>query len=98
MDAVPDATLVAWCERDPVARFPFAAAIATLYNRKTDENPDGWRNTARTILSKAPDQEAVFKEIASRLFPPGGVGSISSQCEARLKPLGQLDLCAMSAS
>jgi len=97
MDAVPDATLVAWCERDPVARYPFAAAIATLYNQKNDENPDGWRDTARTLLSKAPDQEAVFKEIASRLFPTGGVGSLSSQYEARLKLLGQLDLSDMPA-
>jgi hypothetical protein len=97
MDAVPNATLVAWCERDPAARYPFAAAIATLYNQKNDENPDGWRNTARTLLSKAPDQEAVFKEIASRLFPAGGVGSLSSQYEARLKLLGQLDLSDMPA-
>lgn len=55
MDAVPDATLVAWCDRDPVARYPFAAAIATLYNQKDDENPDGWRDIARTLLLKTPD-------------------------------------------
>jgi len=36
MDAVPDAMLVAWCDRDPAARYPFAAAIATLYNQKND--------------------------------------------------------------
>jgi hypothetical protein len=39
----------------------------------------------------------VFKEIASRLFPTGGVGSLSSQYEARLKLLGQLDLSDMPA-
>lgn len=55
MDAVPDATLVAWCDRDPAARYPFAAAIATLYNQKNDENPDGWRDMARTLLLKPPD-------------------------------------------
>ena len=84
MDAVPDATLVVWCDRDPLVRYPFAAAIATLYNQKNDENPDGWRDLARTLLVKAPDQEPVFKEIVSRLFPTGGVGSLSSQYDARL--------------
>src|SRR5258708_36387707 len=58
MDAVPDATLVAWCERDPVGRYPFAAAIGTLYNHKYDENTDGWRHDARTLLSKAAGHEA----------------------------------------
>jgi hypothetical protein len=42
-------------------------------------------------------KEAVFKEIASRLFPTGGVGSISSQFESRLKLLNQLDLRDMPA-
>jgi hypothetical protein len=39
----------------------------------------------------------VFKETASRLFPRGGVGSLSSQYEARLRLLGQLDLSDMPA-
>jgi hypothetical protein len=95
MDAVPDATLVAWCDQDPAARYPFAAAIATLYNQKNDESPDGWRDLARTLLVTAPDQEPVFKEIVSRLFPTGGVGSLSSQYEARLKLLSKLDLSDM---
>ena len=97
MDAVPEATLVAWCDRDPRPRYPFAAAIATLYNQKNDENSDGWREITRSLLLKAPDQEAVFKEIASRLFPTGGAGSLSSQYEARLKLLGRLDLSGMPA-
>jgi hypothetical protein len=92
MDAVPDATLLAWCDRDPRPRYPFAAAIVTPFNQKNDENPDGWREITRLLLLKAPDQEAVFKEIASQLFPTGGVGSLSSQYEAQLKLLGQLDL------
>ena len=95
MDAVPDATLLAWCDRDPQARYPFAAAIATLFNQTNDENPHGWKSIARTLHLKAPDKEAVFKEIASRLFPTGGVGSLSSQYESRHKLLNQLDLSDM---
>jgi hypothetical protein len=95
MDAVPDATVLAWCDRDPQARYPFAAAIAPLFNQTDDENPLGWKSIARALLLNAPDKEAVFKEIASRLFPTGGVGSLSSQYESRLKLLDQLDLSDM---
>jgi hypothetical protein len=95
MDAVPEATLLAWCDRDSQARYPFAAAIAPLFNQTNDENPHGWKGIARTLLLNAPDKEAVFNEIASRLFPTGGVGSLSSQYESRLKLLNQLDLSDM---
>jgi hypothetical protein len=50
---------------------------------------------ARTLLLNAPDKEAVFREIAKRLIPEGGVGSLSSQYESRLKLLNQLDLSDM---
>jgi hypothetical protein len=95
MDAVPDATLLAWCDRDPRVRYPFAAAIAVLFDETNDENPLTWKNITRTLLLNAPDEEAVFKEIASRLFPTGGVGSLSSQYDTRLKFLDQLDLSDM---
>jgi hypothetical protein len=95
MDAVPDTTLVAWCNREPKARYRFAAAIAPLFDQKNDEIPHGWKDIAPLLLLNAPDKEAVFEEIASRLIPEGGVGSLSSQYESRLKLLNQLDLSDM---
>jgi hypothetical protein len=92
MDAVTDAALLAWCDRDPQARYPFAAAIAPLFVQTNEENPHGWKSITRTLLLNAPDQGAVFKEIAGRLFSTGGVGSLSLQYEARLKLLNQLDI------
>jgi hypothetical protein len=95
MDAVPNGTLIAWCNRDPKMRYPFAAAIAQLFDQTNDEAPQAWRDITRTLLLNAPDKEAVFKEIANRLIPEGGYGSISSQYESRLKLLNQLDLSDM---
>jgi hypothetical protein len=92
MDTVPDATLLAWCDCAPSARYPFAAAIASLFQQTNDQNPHGWKDIARTLLVKSPDKKAVFKEIASRLYHTGGVGSLSSQYESRLKLLKQLDI------
>jgi len=95
MDVVPDTTLIAWCDRDPKARYGFTAAIAPLFDKKSDQSPNGWKDIARTLLLNAPDKETVFKEIAKRLIPEGGVGSLSSQYESRLKLLNQLDLSDM---
>jgi hypothetical protein len=92
MDVVPDATLLAWCSRDPQTRYPFAAAIASLFRQENDETPKGWKDISRALLSKAPDKIAVFNEIITRLHPTGGVGSISSQYESRLKLLSQFDV------
>jgi hypothetical protein len=92
MDAVPPAVLLAWCDRDPQARYPFAAAIALLFNQSHDEIPQAWKDITRSLLLKAPDKKAVFREIVSRLRPTGGIGSLSSQFETRLRLLNQLDL------
>jgi hypothetical protein len=92
MDVVPDTTVIAWCDRDAKARYPFAAAIVPLFDQTNDENPHVWKSIVRTLLRNAPDTDAVFKEIAGRLYPTGGVGSLSSQYESRLKLLNQLDL------
>jgi hypothetical protein len=95
MDAVPDAVLLAWCDRDPQARYPFAAAISSLFNQSHDEIPQAWKAIARALLLKAPNKEAVFRKIVSRLRPSGGIGSISSQYESRLELLNQLNLSDM---
>lgn len=95
MDVVSDPVLLAWCDRDPQARYPFAAAIAPLFNQSHDEIPQAWKDITRSLLLKAPDKMAVFGEIVSRLRPTGGIGSISSQYESRLKLLNQLDLSDM---
>jgi hypothetical protein len=95
MDVVPEATVLAWCDLDAKARYPLAAGIVPLFIQKDDENPHGWKGITRTLLLNAPDKEAVFKEITSRLEPAGGIGSLSSQYESRLKLLDQLDLSGM---
>jgi hypothetical protein len=95
MEAVPDETLIAWCDHDPQTRYPFAAAIAALFNLTNDESPQGWKTLPRTLLTKAPDKGAVFSEIASRVRPTGGMGSLSSRFETRLKLLSQLDISDM---
>jgi hypothetical protein len=93
MDSVPEDVLLAWCDRDPAIRYPFAAAIVRLFGQTNDESPTGWKGFTQLLLSRAPDKKAVFNEMASRLrYSLGGVGSLASQYEARLKLLGQIDV------
>jgi hypothetical protein len=92
MDGVSDEIILGWCDADPSLRYPFAAAIAPLFNHNNDETPLGWKDLARKLLLKAPDKEAVFKEVAHRLYPTGGVGPFSTRYEVRLKLLDALDI------
>ena len=92
MAALSDSTLLAWCEHDPHGRYPFVAATAPLFVGSNADDVSGWRDLARSLLKKAPDKKAVFKEIAARLTPTGGVGSLSSQYETRLQLLSRLDV------
>lgn len=87
--------ILAWCDRDPQTRYPFAAAIGSIFRQKNGEHPTEWKALARTLLAKAPDKVPVFTEIVSRLQPTGGTGSLSSQYESRLKLLNQLDIADM---
>ena len=54
-----------------------------------------WTNLARQLLLKAPDPEAVFKEVAGRLHPKSWGGSLATKLESRLKLLDQLDVGAV---
>ena len=92
MASVPNSVLLEWCKSDPAIRYPFAAAIAAVFSQSNDGVPGNWNPITRSLLLNAPDKEAVFAVIASRLHPGGGVGSLSSQYELRLNLLNELDL------
>ena len=97
MDAVPDDVVIGWCDRDPNVRYNLAAAVALLFKKPDDTAPQEWTNLARQLLLKAPDPEAVFKEIVSRLQPTSWSGSLATKLESRLKLLDQLDDGAIPA-
>ena len=95
MDAVPDDIIIGWCDRDPKVRYSLVAAVALLSRRHNNTAPHEWTNLARQLLLKAPDAEAVFKEIVSRFFLMSGSGSFATELESRLRLLDQLDVGAI---
>jgi hypothetical protein len=97
MDTVADDIIIDWCDLDPKTRYPLAAAVVVLFKRSNDKAPHEWAALTRQLLLKAPDPEAVFKEIARRLHTTSGSGSIVTEFESRLKLLDQLDIDAVPA-
>ncbi|MBB4360626.1 hypothetical protein GGD65_001624 [Bradyrhizobium sp. CIR18] len=97
INSVADDTLLAWCEVDPVARYPFAAAIAPLFESGADKTPKEWRPLVKALLEKAPEPVSVFRGIAHHLWPMSIEGSIASAFEARLHLLDKLEIGSDSA-
>jgi hypothetical protein len=97
MDTVADDIIIGWCDLDPKTRYPLAAAVALLFKRPSDKAPHEWTSLTRQLLLKAPDQEAVFKEIVGRLHATSWSGSLATALEARLTLLDQLDINAVPA-
>jgi hypothetical protein len=95
MDTVADDIIIGWCDLDPKTRYPVAAAVVTLFKRPNDKAPYKWASLTRQLLLKAPDPEAVFKEIVDRLHPTSWSGSLATELEARLTLLNQLDIKAV---
>lgn len=95
--AVSDEVIIGWCDGEPASRYPLAAAVALLFIRAHDKAPHEWTSLTGQLLLKAPDPDAVFKEIVSRLTPMSWSGSLAAKLESRLTLLKQLDLSAFPA-
>jgi hypothetical protein len=89
-DVVSDETFLAWCDQDPIPRYPLAAAVATLFRRPKDGEPHQWTPLTESLLKKAPDPRLVLNEIVWRLQPSGWSGSLATKLEERLKLLDSL--------
>jgi hypothetical protein len=87
---VPDETLLEWCDAQPDVRYPFAAGVALLFSRPSDQTPHEWQPIAKTLLERAPDPVAVFKVISERLWPTSFSGSVASKFESRVHLLDKL--------
>jgi hypothetical protein len=81
--AIPDDTLVAWCERDAPLRYPLIASVITPLAGGENTRAQ-WTDTARRLLKQAPDRLAVFKELAENFQPNTWTGSRATLMELRL--------------
>jgi hypothetical protein len=89
---VSDDVLLAWCDVSPEIRYPIMTASARLFGRPANNEPHEWLPLTAKILAKAPDPQAVLKEIAWRLQPTGWSGSLATKLEGRLRLLERLPI------
>jgi hypothetical protein len=92
LEVVPDDVLLAWCDRDPKVRYPIVAASAGLFKRPANNEPHDWIPLTSKLLAKAPDPEAVLKEVVQRLRPGSWSGSLATKLEGRLRLLERLPI------
>jgi hypothetical protein len=95
MSAVSDDVVLAWCDCEPVERFPIAAAFVQMFERSDQEAPLGWTGLVRHLLSNAPDPVLVFETIVERLCPTSWSGSLATMLASHLDLLDRLDIDAL---
>ncbi|WP_315827491.1 MULTISPECIES: hypothetical protein [unclassified Bradyrhizobium] len=92
MGVVSDDVILAWCDAAPAIRYPIMSASASLYKCSANKEPHEWLPLAAKLLAKAPDPQAVLKEIVRRLHPTSWSGSLATKLEGRLRLLEQLPI------
>ena len=65
LGAVPDSVLLAWCAKEPAARFPIAAAVGMIFkpdndNMNNNKSPLEWMPLTASLLSQSPDPKATL--------------------------------------
>jgi hypothetical protein len=82
---------VAWCGKEPEARYPVAASIVTLATSCSDESaPLEWSEQAKALLVHAPDPRAILAVFVKRFRPTVWSGSLAAQLEANARLLDAL--------
>ena len=92
MRDLPDDVIIDWCEREPVVRYPLAAAVALLFRRPSEGAPHEWTSLTKQLFLQAPNPEAVLSQVVNRLYPRSWSGSLATRLESRLVLLSQLDV------
>lgn len=89
LDSVPEAELLGWCDQQPAARYPAAAAAVTPF-QPGDEGRPQWTSTARKLLDRAPDRVSVLKRFVDQFIPASSVGSQAAILENNRRLLDDL--------
>jgi hypothetical protein len=92
LESIPENVLFEWIAKDPSERYPLITAVAKLYERAKNDEPQVWLPLALRLLKSAPNPAAVLTEMISRLSPTSWSGSLSTKLEARIKLLRALPI------
>src|SRR6185369_10557297 len=80
-DAISCETLIAWCERDRVCRYPLAASIITFANHSGANASLVWSEQAKALFASAPNPRSVLALLIERFRPTTWSGSYAALIE-----------------
>jgi hypothetical protein len=86
-DAIPEADLIAWCDRSPGLRYPAVAAGVTPFHPSGDAERLQWTTIAHQLLDRAPDRVAVLRKFTDEL---AWAGSSAAVIESSVRLLDEL--------
>ena len=89
-DAIPDADLLDWCDRQPEIRYPAIAAGVTPFQASAENGSVQWTNIARALLDRAPGRVAVLRKFTEKFVPSGWTGSLAATIGSNMKLLDDL--------
>jgi hypothetical protein len=91
-DSVPATTLLEWCDRDPIPRYPIVASVITIFRPVDGTKPRKWTDNALEVLDRAPNRVQVLDQYVKRLSPSGWVGTYSGALELNVKLLDDFEV------
>jgi hypothetical protein len=89
--AIPEASLLAWCDEKPARRYPALASVVVISTNDGGSGPYEWSRLALRLLEKAPDRIEVLKRFVAQIKSSGGWGSRTAIIEAKAKLLDKLE-------
>jgi hypothetical protein len=87
LDVVPDDQLLAWCNGQPLTRYPIAASLVTVVREGGEGAVVRWTPIAQGLLEAAPDKAAVLDQLIRRFIPRSWSGSHATIMAARAELL-----------
>jgi hypothetical protein len=90
LSQIADNVIIDWCENNPSARYPVAAASIVAYRQGENENRLEWTPLSLTIIDNAPDVVTVLNEFKRAFRPMSWSGSRADIMQKRLSLLSSL--------
>ena len=83
MSQIPDDTVIAWCDEDPVLRYAIVISAVKTFEKSSETGKYIWRPIVEAILDRAPDLEKIIQRLGRSLEPLSWSGSLVNILEER---------------
>lgn len=84
LNAIPDESLIRWCDAAPDRRYPLVAGAIVPFSEQGESNVPVWKPIVHILFERAPVLNAVLRELGDCVRPRGGwSGSLADILERR---------------